>query len=119
MGQWNWKLLTRRFFSSNRAAVVMATHQYVTRVTRLRLAILTFLLAKLRTGHSFYISGSQFEYWSHTELLIDVVKGRGSGFSLEALEGICFLTRSVVFTDDQMSELEALGERKRGLQDSI
>ena len=70
-------------------------------------------------GQPFYISGPQFEYWRHTGLLIDVVKGRGSGFSLEAPEGIRFLTRSVVFTDDQMRELEARGEPKRGLQDSI
>jgi uncharacterized protein (DUF779 family) len=70
-------------------------------------------------GQPFYISGPQFEYWRHTGLLIDVVKGRGSGFSLEAPEGIRFLTRSVVFTDDQMRELEALGEPKRGLQDLI
>jgi uncharacterized protein len=48
-----------------------------------------------------------------------VVKGRGSGFSLEAPEGVRFLTRSVVFTDDQMKELEALGEPKRGLQNFI
>ena len=70
-------------------------------------------------GQPFYISGPQFKYWRHTGLLIDVVKGRGSGFSLEAPEGVRFLTRSVVFTDDQMKELEALGEPKRGLQNFI
>jgi uncharacterized protein (DUF779 family) len=47
----------------------------------------------------FYISGSQFEYWSHTKLVIDVVPGRGGGFSVEAPEGIRFLTRSDVFTE--------------------
>ena len=70
-------------------------------------------------GQPFYISGTQFTYWRHTGLLIDVVRGRGSGFSLEAPEGIRFLTRSVVFTDDQMKELEALGEPRRGLQDLV
>ena len=47
-------------------------------------------------GQPFYIGGSQFEYWSHTHLRIDVVPGRGSGFSLEAPEGVRFLIRSEV-----------------------
>ncbi|MGE3830835.1 MAG: DUF779 domain-containing protein, partial [Parvibaculaceae bacterium] len=38
-------------------------------------------------GCPFYMSASQFEYWQHTQLIIDVVKGRGAGFSLEAPEG--------------------------------
>src|SRR6185437_146851 len=50
----------------------------------------------------FYISGSQFEYWRHTQLIIDAVPGRGSGFSVESPEGIRFLTRSNVFTDDEV-----------------
>jgi uncharacterized protein (DUF779 family) len=41
-----------------------------------------------------WMSRSQFEYWSHTHLTIDVVKGRGAGFSLEAPEGVRFLIRS-------------------------
>lgn len=68
-------------------------------------------------GTPVYISGSQFEYWRHTGLLIDVVPGRGSGFSIETPEGIRFLTRSVVFTDAEMKELEAQGEPLRGPQD--
>ena len=47
----------------------------------------------------FYIGAAQFEYWRHTQLIIDVVKGRGGGFSLEAPEGVRFLTRSRVFSD--------------------
>ncbi|WP_033325037.1 DUF779 domain-containing protein [Streptomyces yerevanensis] len=43
---------------------------------------------------SFWMSKSQFEVWSHTRLIIDVVEGRGSGFSLEAPEGVRFLIRS-------------------------
>ncbi|GGK83598.1 DUF779 domain-containing protein [Streptomyces flaveus] len=43
---------------------------------------------------SFWMSKSQFEVWSHTRLIVDVVKGRGSGFSLEAPEGVRFLIRS-------------------------
>lgn len=57
----------------------------------------------------FYMSASQFEYWRHTQLIIDVVKGRGSGFSLEAPEGVRFLTRSRVFTDQEAEELEKVG----------
>lgn len=42
----------------------------------------------------FWMSTSQFEVWSHTRLIVDVVPGRGSGFSLEAPEGVRFLIRS-------------------------
>ncbi|MET8859581.1 MULTISPECIES: DUF779 domain-containing protein [unclassified Streptomyces] len=45
---------------------------------------------------SFWISKSQYELWSHTRLIVDVVPGRGSGFSLEAPEGVRFLIRSRV-----------------------
>ena len=58
-------------------------------------------------GCNFYICAAQFEYWQHTQLIIDVVPGRGSGFSLEAPEGVRFLTRSRVFTDDEVNELAA------------
>ena len=53
-----------------------------------------------------WMSRSQFEYWKHTHLTIDVVKGRGAGFSLEAPEGVRFLIRSRLFTD---AEVAALG----------
>jgi uncharacterized protein (DUF779 family) len=43
---------------------------------------------------NFWMSAEQFEYWSHTHLTVDVVKGRGSGFSVEAPEGVRFLIRS-------------------------
>ncbi|MER5971148.1 DUF779 domain-containing protein [Streptomyces sp. NPDC002055] len=43
---------------------------------------------------SFWMSSSQYERWSHTRLIVDVVPGRGSGFSLEAPEGVRFLIRS-------------------------
>lgn len=64
----------------------------------------------------FYIGGAQFEYWKHTALVIDVVPGRGSGFSVEAPEGVRFLTVSRVFTDDEVAELEAAGPVLRGPQ---
>jgi uncharacterized protein (DUF779 family) len=53
----------------------------------------------------FYIGAAQFEYWAHTQLIIDVVPGRGGGFSLEAPEGVRFLTRSRVFTDEESASL--------------
>jgi uncharacterized protein (DUF779 family) len=57
-----------------------------------------------------WMSAAQFEYWRHTHLTIDVVPGRGSGFSLEAPEGVRFLIRSRLLTED---ELEALGRSAR------
>ncbi|GAA4179854.1 DUF779 domain-containing protein [Gryllotalpicola koreensis] len=53
-----------------------------------------------------YMSKAQFEYWKYTHLTIDVVDGRGSGFSVEAPEGKRFLIRSRLLTDE---ELEAFG----------
>ena len=67
-------------------------------------------------GCPFYIGGPQFEYWQHTQLTIDLVKGRGSGFSLEAPEGYRFLTRSRVFTDEEQATLDAQGPAPRGPQ---
>ncbi|MFY0563019.1 DUF779 domain-containing protein [Archangium lansingense] len=64
----------------------------------------------------FYISGPQFEYWQHTHLTVDVVKGRGSGFSVEAPEGVRFLIRSRVFTDDEYFTLKQAGPAPRGPQ---
>ena len=53
-----------------------------------------------------WMSRNQFEYWKHTHLLIDVVPGRGAGFSLEAPEGVRFLIRSRVFTDDEWALIQ-------------
>ncbi len=60
-------------------------------------------------GAPFYISAPQFEYWKHTQLIIDVVEGRGGMFSLENGEGVRFLTRSRLFTDDEVQALKAAG----------
>jgi uncharacterized protein len=57
-------------------------------------------------GVLFYMSASQFEYWKHTQLIIDVVPGRGGMFSLEGPEGLRFLTRSRLFTDKEWAILE-------------
>ncbi len=60
-------------------------------------------------GMPFYISASQFEYWKHTQLIIDVVPGRGGMFSLEGSLGLRFLTRSQLFTDDEFDSLVLQG----------
>ncbi|ANC30960.1 DUF779 domain-containing protein [Isoptericola dokdonensis] len=52
-----------------------------------------------------WMSRAQFEYWSHTHLTIDVVPGRGAGFSVEAPEGVRFLIRSRLLTDDEADAL--------------
>jgi hypothetical protein len=63
---------------------------------------------------SFYIGAQQYEYWQHTHLTVDVVPGRGGGFSLEAPEGVRFLTRSRLFENAEWDELEAAGPPLRG-----
>jgi len=54
-----------------------------------------------------WMSKPQFEYWKHTHLTIDVVPGRGAGFSLEAPYGVRFLIRSRLLTNE---ELVGLGD---------
>ena len=54
----------------------------------------------------FFISQDQFEYWKHTQLIIDVVDGRGGMFSLEGPTGKRFLTRSRVYEDKEVEELD-------------
>ena len=56
-------------------------------------------------GVPFYIGANQFEYWKHTQLIIDVIEGSGGTFSLEGSTGKAFLTRSRVFDDDESREL--------------
>ena len=60
-------------------------------------------------GAPFYMSKPQFEYWKHTQLILDVVPGRGGMFSLENGEGVRFLIRSRVFTDAEIAALRAAG----------
>lgn len=59
-------------------------------------------------GAPFYMSRSQFDYWKHTQLIIDVVPGRGGMFSLENGRDVRFLTRSRVFTEQEEAALPAL-----------
>ncbi len=56
-------------------------------------------------GSPFYIGAAQYDYWKHTQLIIDVVPGRGGMFSLEGPEGLRFLTRSRLFTDEEWAAL--------------
>ncbi len=58
-------------------------------------------------GCPFYIGAAQFEYWRHTQLIIDVVPGRGGMFSLEGPEGKRFLTRSRLYSEDEWAALQA------------
>lgn len=67
-------------------------------------------------GQPFYMGKSQFEYWQHTQLIIDVVPGRGAGFSLEAPEGVRFLTRSRVFSQSELDALDAAGPPPTGAE---
>jgi uncharacterized protein (DUF779 family) len=52
-------------------------------------------------GVPVWMSKAQFAYWQHTHLTIDVVPGRGAGFSLEAPYGVRFLIRSRILTDEE------------------
>ncbi|MFZ5637013.1 MAG: DUF779 domain-containing protein [Pseudomonadota bacterium] len=60
-------------------------------------------------GAPFYIGAAQYEYWKHTQLIIDVVEGRGGMFSLENGEGVRFLVRSRLFGEDEFEALAAAG----------
>lgn len=56
-------------------------------------------------GAAFHLSASQFEYWKPTQLIIDVVPGRGGMFSLENGEGVRFHLRPRVFDEDELPAL--------------
>jgi len=55
----------------------------------------------------FWMSADQYKYWQHTHLTVDVVPGRGGGFSLEAPEGVRFLIRSRLLTDEEFEQLRS------------
>jgi hypothetical protein len=57
-------------------------------------------------GCEFWMSSDQFEYWKHTQLLIDIAPGRGSSFSIEIPLGLRFLTKSRMFTEEEETQLE-------------
>ncbi|MDE1914485.1 MAG: DUF779 domain-containing protein [Sphingomonadales bacterium] len=72
------------------------------------------LLGEIADGVQVWIGAAQFAYWRHTQVTIDVVPGRGAGMSLEAPEGLRFIVRSRIFTDEEAELLEAAGEPLRG-----
>lgn len=57
-------------------------------------------------GCNFYMPAFQFEFWKHTQLEIDVTKGRGASFSLEIPLGLRFVVKSRIFTDAEIAALE-------------
>lgn len=59
-------------------------------------------------GCDFFMSRDQYEYWKHTQLTLDVTKGRGASFSLEIPLGIRFIIRSRIFTEKEWTELNML-----------
>ncbi|WP_042421889.1 DUF779 domain-containing protein [Streptacidiphilus anmyonensis] len=65
------------------------------------------LLGVVDEDTPFWMSADQFGYWQHTHLTVDVVPGRGSGFSVEAPEGVRFLIRSRLFTDSEQARIDA------------
>ncbi len=78
------------------------------------------LLGTVGDDTPFWISADQYEYWKHTHLTVDVVSGRGGGFSLEAPEGVRFLIRSRLLTDAEVADLpQAEGRPDPGEADPL
>ncbi|WP_050810992.1 MULTISPECIES: DUF779 domain-containing protein [Sphingomonas] len=73
------------------------------------------LLGRIADNVPVWIGAAQFAYWRHTQVTIDVVLGRGAGFSLEGPEGVRFIIRSRVFSDAEVDALDAAGEPVRGV----
>ncbi|MBU6468559.1 MAG: DUF779 domain-containing protein [Betaproteobacteria bacterium] len=59
-------------------------------------------------GVPFYMHRSQFAYWEHTHLIIDAIKGNGGMFSLERPTGMRFITRSRLYSDEELQQLPPL-----------
>jgi uncharacterized protein (DUF779 family) len=65
-------------------------------------------------GCPLYVGGAAFNYWAYMELTVDVVTGGSDSFSLEAAQGVRFITRSRLFTDAEAALLDASGPLPRG-----
>ena len=72
------------------------------------------LLGHVAGATPVWIGAAQLDYWAHTQITIDVVPGRGAGFSLEGPEGLRFIIRSRVFSDDEAAALAAAPPPERG-----
>ena len=74
--------------------------------------------ADVEVGHAhgmpFYMSTSQFEYWEHTHLTLDAIKGTGGQFSLERPTGLRFIIRSRIYSDEEWKYLEKFPVKKCG-----
>ena len=57
-------------------------------------------------GVPFYISKLQYEYWKHTQIILDVIEGHGGTFSLEGNTGKAFHSRSRLFSDEEWAAIE-------------
>jgi hypothetical protein len=57
-------------------------------------------------GQPFYIGAAQYEYWKHTQIIIDAIPGRGGMFSLEGPQGMRFISRGRLFDDAERAALE-------------
>ena len=57
-------------------------------------------------GVPFYIGKLQYDYWKHTQLILDVIDGHGGTFSLEGNTGKAFHTRSRLFSDEEWTQIE-------------
>jgi len=62
----------------------------------------------------FYVGPAQYEYWAACQLTVDVTTGGGDSFSLEAPDGVRFIVRSRLFTDDEIRALKAAGPLPTG-----
>lgn len=69
-------------------------------------------------GCPFYIGAPTFQYFVQSQLIIDVTTGGGDSFSLEAPDGLRFITRSRLFTDRESQELDAMDPPARGPHDT-
>ncbi len=67
-------------------------------------------------GCDFWMWADQYVFFAASQLVIDVVPGRGGGFSLEVPEGVRFLLRSRIFTDEEVEQLERQGPPLRRSQ---
>ena len=65
-------------------------------------------LGRIDGDIEFWMSKDQFEYWQHTKLTLDVVKGIGSSFSIEIPTGNRFMIRSELFTEDEREFFDSL-----------
>jgi uncharacterized protein (DUF779 family) len=57
-------------------------------------------------GAPVYIGRAQGEAWAHTQLILDVVPGRGGMFSLDNGREVRFLTRGRVFSPEELRAFE-------------